>query len=161
METRARSGVRASLSALREVLAQDLQSNEHHKAGIKGVQLTKEEPVQFLREHIELRGFLPVAVTVEVRHMRLYFLLSTFAPPSVNVLNCDFVQKSFSTFDPLSKSLNVMSEPLSRYNRQTSVLALISTVASATTFASAVQPTPADSERNQVSPKLLALEKNH
>lgn len=70
-EIRARSGVRASISALRDVLAADLQKNEYSRTGSAGPGAQvhgsgEEAAVQFLREHIELRGFLPVALTVEV-----------------------------------------------------------------------------------------------
>lgn len=87
-ESRARSGVRASVSALKAFITDDLQRNEHFsakdhqqrsqhsrphphrqpvgqsRAGV--AEKTEEDDVQFLREHIELRGFLPVSAIVEV-----------------------------------------------------------------------------------------------
>lgn len=89
-EARARSGMRTAVASLRAVLDTDLRANEHYQefstsankrsagagAGVVGTsKITSKsgskseaaEPVQqFLREHIELRGFLPLASHIEV-----------------------------------------------------------------------------------------------
>ena len=81
-EARARSGMRTAVASLRTVLDADLRANEHfaeHSTGPRkltqnsrnavksSAKVEVTEPVQqFLREHIELRGFLPLASHIEV-----------------------------------------------------------------------------------------------
>ena len=63
-EVRARAGVRASMASLRAVLEADVRSNEHF--GTAGAPSSAgEEGPQYLREHIELRGFLPLVSLIE------------------------------------------------------------------------------------------------
>jgi hypothetical protein len=59
VEVRARSALRAALASLRPVLEADAD------AGQKGAQ-QGDSSADLLREHIELRGFTPVAAAVEV-----------------------------------------------------------------------------------------------
>lgn len=80
-EARARSGMRTAVASLRTVLEADLRANEHYaehsagpskvtqnsKSAVRSNKVEVAEPVQqFLREHIELRGFLPLASHIEV-----------------------------------------------------------------------------------------------
>eukprot|EP01038_Epipyxis_sp_PR26KG_P008246 gene8246-11160_t len=95
-ESRSRSGMRASLSSLIEILEEDKSKNEFVK-----YDFANETSVEFLREYVELRGFLPVAERFE---------------------------KNFNKFDPLSKNLNIYSETKSRFLRQVNIIQFISNI---------------------------------
>ncbi|KAJ1391009.1 Est1 DNA/RNA binding domain-containing protein [Ochromonadaceae sp. CCMP2298] len=64
VEVRCRSGMRASVAALQPALSWPQPSGKSQRSDDTGG--TGAGPRQFLREHVELRGFLPVAAGIEV-----------------------------------------------------------------------------------------------
>jgi hypothetical protein len=64
-EARARSALKAALSELAPYIEADLQRNQEAEQRHSDQQVPQEGSA-YLREHIELRGFLPVAAHIEV-----------------------------------------------------------------------------------------------
>jgi len=88
-EVRARSGTRTALSSLTAIFEEDMNRSEF--ANITEEALYEHTQSQFLREHIELKGFLPLT---------------------------EIYEKHFREFDPLSKAVPPVPEPLARFCRE-------------------------------------------
>lgn len=109
-EARMRTEMRSSLSSLVSILEKDMDRNrgmnqpdyrggsddDHDDGPDQG-----KVRVHFLREHVELRGFLPLATRYEER---------------------------FVKFDPIVNTIAFMGEEVARYHRENNIVSFVSTV---------------------------------